>query len=920
MDANGTRFHLLLGREDWFTAGEPSVDLQWNVDDHTVGLAARPSVLRTGSGAARIELDQRRGAGRDRFGHWYWIDDDRTAVRILPHDAQAAETYWPGGSGDCRTADDVGFDCVPADVESDQLAGLAVTARHHLVVGAPSANALVLFDLASGGPPRTLRWPDGVDFRPWDLAADADGGVWVLDVAPSTAARPHRLWHLDRWLRVVQLGAPGPATAAPVFAPKAPDAPVEPTSTVGTIDATMAAEPALTDPIAIDVLDERTVVVLDRGPGGTDAILHHLDDGALVDSVDLIVPVGPSGSGLPIVHDLAVVAGADGSPLVYVVDDRGEQVFAFAVEGGVAVAAPTEAHLPLRLFSGKAIVAAAGRGYYDLGDRWLPIVDWKRPAFADSAVLESDVFDGREPGCVWHRALLDACIPPGTSVSLATRASDDPDELALLPWRTEPPLHARDQGPELANHLFGAGGDSNRGTFELLCQSAVGRHLQVRLTLSGDGRRTPRLWALRLYFPRFSYLSEYLPEAFRGGEDGGAFLGRYLANPEGTLTTIEDRIAAFQAVLDPATTAGEHLGWLASWFGVALDADWDDDRRRLFVRHAVEFLARRGTVRGLVELIRVATDPCPDDSIFDAGPDPAFGVRVVERYRVRAAPGVVYGDPTDLSVPRWVADSDERWELADGGARLEQAYTDFLEARYDDVADLVDAWGLTVLPASFGSLPFPVLTPDQESARADRRDFIGASLAVYYADVTVGDLDSYRAFLADRYGRIADLNTAWGLMGGSEYGAFGEVNMPSGLPPDGARLVDWIHYVSLVLPAERAAHGFTVLVPISPTEPDAERELRLGRVRRIVAEERPAHTWFDVRPFWAALRVGEARVGLETVVGEGSRYVEMALGHGRLAQTYLSGGARWGVADRFVLGRDAVAAAPVPTAGESGDG
>ena len=52
--------------------------------------------------------------------------------------------------------------------------------------------------------------------------------------------------------------------------------------------------------------------------------------------------------------------------------------------------------------------------------------------------------------------------------------------------------------------------------------------------------------------------------------------------------------------------------------------------------------------------------------------------------------------------------------------------------------------------------------------------------------------------------------------------------------------------------------------------------------------ERPAHTSYDIRPYWAACRVGEARVGLDTVVGEGSRFVAVVLGRDRLATGYLS--------------------------------
>jgi len=97
-----------------------------------------------------------------------------------------------------------------------------------------------------------------------------------------------------------------------------------------------------------------------------------------------------------------------------------------------------------------------------------------------------------------------------------------------------------------------------------------------------------------------------------------------------------------------------------------------------------------------------------------------------------------------------------------------------------------------------------------------------------------------------------------------------------------------------------------VLVPIRLDDSDEERAQRLGRVRRVVEVERPAHTVVDVQPFWAALRVGEARVGLETIVGEGSRYADLVLGRSRLAQALLPGTETWRLDDRVVVGRDRI--------------
>ena len=71
---------------------------------------------------------------------------------------------------------------------------------------------------------------------------------------------------------------------------------------------------------------------------------------------------------------------------------------------------------------------------------------------------------------------------------------------------------------------------------------------------------------------------------------------------------------------------------------------------------------------------------------------------------------------------------------------------------------------------------------------------------------------------------------------------------------------------------ERTAHRFSVLLPVTTvTEDPFEMERRLQLARRIVELEKPAHTVFDVRFYWALNRIGEARLGIDTLLDVGSR-------------------------------------------------
>src|SRR5262245_33892125 len=101
MDANGTRFHIVLGRDDWVTpVGDlDAAGLEWDDGSHTLALAADPPVLPPRTGDWPVHLDDRRGAGRDGYGHWYWIGEDPTEIRIRPHGADTVERYWPPPEG-----------------------------------------------------------------------------------------------------------------------------------------------------------------------------------------------------------------------------------------------------------------------------------------------------------------------------------------------------------------------------------------------------------------------------------------------------------------------------------------------------------------------------------------------------------------------------------------------------------------------------------------------------------------------------------------------------------------------------------------------------------------------------------------------------------------------------------------------------
>jgi phage tail-like protein len=936
MDTNGTRFHLLLGRADWTGARLPA-GLAWDADTATVRLAPLPFVFPPRAPETAPPPAARAGAGRDRFGNWYWIDTDgRTLLARAPRDA-APRRFWPAETPPECATDAGAFEpaTAPAVPAPAPLRGLAVTADHYLVAGTLEPAGLLVFDLAAGGPPVALHWPAAVPFAPFDIAAAPDGGVWLLD-------RDHaRLWSLDRLFRV-RAAAPlaSPAAEAPDFEPADADGLSSAATALlvpcadapGAIAASAAVDvSAVTELAGVEALCDGSALLLGRdAPAGAPLLHRYTLEGAagLYVIAPLLEPHAEVAAQLSAAHDLAYVPAPDReggavAGTLFLVAPNGNQAFAFRVDG--LAAEPeirfVEAFYPMRRFGGRGLVTAGAEAYYDSGARWVSLLEQPRPRHVQSATLqlppaagaaaEPAAFDGREPGCVWHRLFLDGCVPPGARISVESRAAETRAELAAAAWQREPPPYLRRAGPELPWTGAGSGRGASTdgaGTWELLFQEARGRYLQLRVTLRGSGRDTPSLHALRVYYPRFSYLREYLPAIWREDAASASFVDRYLANIEGTFTELEARIAAAQVLFDTRTVPPEFLDWLAGWLGATLDPAWDESRRRFFLANALRMFAARGTRNGLVRALRLALEDCTDPDLFEGTAAAGrFTVRVVEEFLARRAPGVAYRDVGSAALPGAATGS---WTPAHGAEPLHARWRDWLARSYGSIAALNEAWDSSW--ESFGArdLMLPVLPPGGQ-AGTDWRRFVRAGLGFTYAVPTSTDLPVWREFLQRRYRQPVDLNRAWRRHGSARFADFDEVPFPAELPAAGAELGDWIAFVSVVLPLRRGAHRFTVLVPVRLDDPPAVQRARRNLAERVAALEKPAHTVVRTRLVWAAFQVGSARVGADTLLGRGSRFAALVIGDAELGASHLGWTEPWNTAGRSVVGRDVVVTRPL---------
>ncbi|WP_320039953.1 phage tail protein [uncultured Desulfobacter sp.] len=934
MDVNQTKYHLVSGENDWLPllAARTDSRLWWDNESQSVLLAPQGICLPDLSESGGLEISDRRGSCFDHYGNVYWIDKEEKSIIFRPYATpDQSKTFWSvsqlhtvcdreGKPGDFKglATDDIS--------STPLLRGLTVTAQEYLVAGTHDPAGLLVFDLHAGGPPSRLRWPEKVPFEPYDLSAAPDGGLWILDRGINSGIS--RLWRMDRFFQVMPCSGlydELESAATPLFHPVG-ESPGQRSARLfpSGIRLDLTIPLPIQEPVAVESLPDGSVLVLENGIGAFNSVVHYFRNGLAVDHVSLDEQVIGNLLSNPHIfgHDMVFKsskagAGTDVQGALYISASNGTQVFEFLLLAGKEQLSLTlqPPLLPMREYSGKALIEFQNTIYYDFKERWLPVTEQPRRRFLIQGELQGLVKDGKEPDCIWHRLLLDACIPEGTKVTIQIRTSNHRDLLSTEPWQErEPDLYLRKDGSEIPFHRpfekdnFHSPGV---GTWEVLLQNARGQFIEIRMVLQGTGRATPYIRALRIYYPRFSYLAHYLPSVYRDDTQSGSFLDRFLANVEGLYTSLEGRIERFEALLDPRSAPNAYLTWLLGWLGVIDDPAWDAQRRRLFLEHAELLYRWRGTRIGLRAAIRLSIDEYPDATIFDELKDSkeyrlgtlgGHNIRIVEQFLVRRLPGIGKGDVSDRTLLRFTL-GKEPWAPSHGPNALHQMFRNFLTALYrDPVTTITD---IDTIEKIWGTSPdqilFPPTLPDSEAGARDWMHFTRDIIGFTYAPVTTEDAPFFQEFLARRYRRIKLLNKAYGQ---TDEKGFNTISLPAELPHVQQALVDWIEFVSLAVPIQRNAHRFKVLVPTRLGELPQSRDRRKARVEEIMKLEKPAHTDFEVGMYWDLFQIGTARLGLDTSIGEGSRFTALVLGENYLGQAFLSASHPWCVENRTVTGRD----------------
>lgn len=841
MDVNGTRFHLLIGKKDWLRCQEegatPGSFNCLDVDEQNEHLRLKPllTLFSRRKNLKILQPSDRRGAATDRFGNIYWIAHDRQQLFWQPSGTQKAHVYWTQQQSLCTKPAAGEFQPISADSSHSELAGLAITEHHYLVVGSVSYSGLWVFDLHAGEEPLLIRFPENIPFKPFDITAAPGGGLWVLD------NENRHYWGLDRNFKILSVTEPNPDTGTESNS-NLPD--------FHAIDEVAISQPeyrsptgffiAASNPISIEALPDGSVLILDSPAAAQDtnlaSRLYHYRKAQLLEppielkgQIETLVACAQASQTKT--ENIAVLAydfayDADTRTL-YTVENTGKQVIAFSLSAQFDLGVKT-LYLPMHSYGGRALIIGseshkgkvfydlvAGDSHQDLNRRWTVLHAIEEAHYAESAALLTPILDGKIHNCKWDVFFIDACIPKDTAIKISTRTDNDPNLITGALFLEEPALYWRGTDAEIAYYRPFADltkPQDATGTWELLFQRAQGRYLQIRLELMGNSRTTPEIRALRAYYPRFSYVEQYLPTVYREDADSADFLERFLANPKVFLSDIEAKINDVSVLFDPRSAPSETIDWLASWLGIALDPLWESihrpqsanshsngrpplDRRRLFIRYAPRLYQQRGTPNGIRIALQLLLDP--------------FLEEVLKRF-VTAV------------------------QVLDSALSVE----------------------LTNL-----NLPYP--TPD--ITREALEELMFTYVLASHRASKVRIVERYMA----REGRA--------FVAGDPTEAMNTIGKDT---------------------LENSAHRFSVLIAEGlPPE-------QMAMVDRIVDLEKPAHTAYEVKRFWDYFRVGEARLALDTVLGEESRFVPIILGRNTLAEGYLASAPPMDTLERRISDRD----------------
>ncbi|WP_440956062.1 phage tail protein [Methanosarcina sp. Mfa9] len=269
--------------------------------------------------------------------------------------------------------------------------------------------------------------------------------------------------------------------------------------------------------------------------------------------------------------------------------------------------------IPVPGFAGRIYgITVDRRGrLYACTDKGIARFDVEQRFTKQEGVYYSRTLDSGIQNCQWHRLFLDAKLPPGTLLKVCYNSSDDPK----LKEEVEKILKAQTDSiqskAEKIEDTIKNWTESEKNPKDMLFRGKTGRYLWLKLVLSTfEENSAPAISRMRVYYPRISYL-RYLPAIYQEDPVSRDFLERFLSLFESVFYGLETDISEMFKLFDPETVPPKFLAWLASWLNLSMEEGWPEDKKRYFIRRAVQLYKLKGTKAGIEELVRIYTGKKP---------------------------------------------------------------------------------------------------------------------------------------------------------------------------------------------------------------------------------------------------------------------------------------------------------------------
>lgn len=254
---------------------------------------------------------------------------------------------------------------------------------------------------------------------------------------------------------------------------------------------------------------------------------------------------------------------------------------------------------------------------------------WSVPpagSFVTMGVYVSDFIDSWIENCPWDRVTLLGSVPKGSSVEV---------EYFTAAYSLPPPL------PLVTNPNDGPSFTFASGSKDLTClvQAQPGELIQLRLTFRSDGKCSPKISAIKVFFPRQSYL-QYLPAVYQQDPESRDFLDRFLSLFQATFDEFDAKIDSMWKLFDPDSVPPKYFDWLAAWLQLPTDPTWPMAKKRAMLKKAVSDYGTRGTVAGILQAIKDYSGV-------------SEGLAIVEHFRLRNWPLLPMTGPLGGNTRLW---------------------------------------------------------------------------------------------------------------------------------------------------------------------------------------------------------------------------------------------------------------------------